>query len=109
MALALDDFSDPDIEAVPEEFSLSQNHPNPFNVSTQISYTLPEDVEVKIEVYNVRGQRVKQFDLGLQPAGYKTLIWEGRNQNGDAVSSGIYFYRIKAGEFVETRRMTLLK
>ncbi len=96
-------------QGTPSQFSLTQNYPNPFNLSTLIKYSLPQDAKVQIVIYNILGQKIKNFDLGYQSAGYKSLFWDGMNQSGEAVSSGLYLYRIKAGEFVETKRMTLLK
>jgi flagellar hook assembly protein FlgD len=78
-------------------------------VSTQIRYALPEEAEVIIEVFNILGQKVRVYNLGRQTAGYKSVVWDGKSESGKQVSSGIYLYRIKAGRFVECRRMTLLK
>ena len=92
----------------PETFSLRQNYPNPFNPQTTIEFALPEPVDVKLEVYNVLGQRViTLMDRGLEPAEYQ-VVWDGRNSEGNQVASGIYFYRLKAGRFVKTRKMILI-
>jgi len=94
-----------DEEAIlPLSLTLEQNYPNPFNASTQISYLLPEQAQVSIDIYNILGQRVVSLFDGIQPAGNHQAIW---NASGQA--SGIYFYRIKAGDKVETKKMQLLK
>lgn len=89
---------------LPSEFSLNQNYPNPFNPATTIGYTLPTKAKVTIEVYNVLGERVALLINKEQPAG-------SYNANFDAsrLASGIYFYRLNAGEFVTTKKMTLIK
>lgn len=88
----------------PKDFSLSQNYPNPFNPVTEIRYALPRDCHVKLEVYNILGQKVAILVDGNQKAGYKAVSWDA-----GSLSSGIYFYRLKAGDFVETRKMILLR
>jgi 5'-nucleotidase/UDP-sugar diphosphatase len=93
----------------PQAFELYQNFPNPFNPETQISYSLPEDGQVRLAIYNVLGQQVKVLVDEYQSAGTKTVVWDGRNQNGEQVSSGIYFYKLQAGEVVQTKKMSLMK
>ncbi len=95
--------------SLPPAFELHQNFPNPFNPETQISYSLPEEGEVRLTIYNVLGQQVKVLVDGHQNAGAQTVIWDGCNENGEKVSSGIYFYKLKAGDVVQTRKMTLMK
>jgi len=85
-------------------FSLSQNYPNPFNAVTEIRYALPRDCRVRLDVYNILGQKVVSLVDGNQKAGYKTARWDA-----GSLSSGIYFYRLRAGDFVQTRKMILLK
>jgi len=94
---------------IPTVFALSQNYPNPFNITTTINYALPVDAQVKLVIYNVLGQRVRKLVDGPETAGNKTVIWDGRNDEGREVSSGIYFYCIQAGSFRETKKMSLLK
>jgi flagellar hook assembly protein FlgD len=94
---------------VPIEFSLSQNYPNPFNPTTLISFGLPQDSEVKVEVFNLLGQRVKTLLRSQEKAGYKTIIWDGKDESGKGVASGVYFYRVEAGKYNETKKMTLLR
>lgn len=89
---------------LPQVFSLSQNYPNPFNPITEIRYTLPRECWVKLEVYNILGQKVATLVDGEQKAGYQTAKW-----GASSFSSGIYFYRLRAGNFVQTRKMILLK
>jgi 5'-nucleotidase/UDP-sugar diphosphatase len=96
-------------ENLPQAFELHQNYPNPFNPETQISYSLPEDAKVKLTIYNVLGQRVLVLVDGYQSAGMQTVIWDGRSENGEKVSSGIYFYKLQAGEIVQTKKMSLMK
>jgi hypothetical protein len=94
---------------IPSVFELSQNYPNPFNPATVIRYSLSRRSSVEIIVFNLLGQEVKTLESGLQSAGVYETTWDGTNRTGEKVASGIYFYRIKAGENVETRKMLLLK
>jgi hypothetical protein len=94
---------------MPDMFALKQNHPNPFNPTTTINFAIPNASEVSLEVYNVTGQRVVTLTEGYLEAGEHMVEWNGRDSNGQSASSGIYFYRIKAGEFSATRKMILLK
>lgn len=89
---------------LPVSFSLSQNYPNPFNPVTEIRYALPRGCEVRLEVYNILGEKVATLVDEKQAPGYKAVTWDAK-----AVGSGIYFYRLQAGSFVETRRMVLLR
>lgn len=93
----------------PDAFALSQNFPNPFNPETQISYSLPREAHVTLTIFNVLGQKVKTLVDELQDAGYKSIRWDGENDSGNKVSSGIYFYRIQAGDYSQTKRMVLLE
>jgi hypothetical protein len=96
-------------EARPGSYRLSQNYPNPFNPRTHISYRLPRSVHVTLAVYNVRGQRVRELVDWQQGVGEHVVTWDGLDDAGRAVASGIYFYQLLAGEFHETRKMLLLK
>jgi len=89
---------------LPTEFALNQNYPNPFNPTTEISFSLPSASDVKLEVYNIMGQRVVTLADGYLEAGRHATIWDA-----SSVASGIYFYRLTANEFVETKKMVLLK
>ena len=98
-----------DLRNLPTEYGLFQNAPNPFNPSTSISYQLPKTGRVSLAVYNVLGQEVRALlDADLE-AGRYDVVWDGRDNWGRSLASGIYLYRIQAGRFSEVRRMTLLK
>ena len=97
------------VSLVPTEYSLSQNYPNPFNPETEIQYGLPKDCQVRLDVYNLLGQRVITLVDEHQEAGYWSLSWDARDTDGREVSSGIYFYTLKAETFVATKRMVLVK
>ncbi|MCI0330102.1 MAG: T9SS type A sorting domain-containing protein [candidate division Zixibacteria bacterium] len=92
----------------PRGFELGQNYPNPFNSSTSFTLTLSKSGPYTVQIYNLAGQRVKSFE-GEAPAGRKTLSWDGTDQNGAPVSSGIYFYKAVAGGFSSTKKMILVK
>ena len=85
------------------------NAPNPFNATTSISYYVPQDAQVSLEVYNIRGQKVKTLVNDFNTTGNHTVIWDGTNINGDQVSSGVYFYNLKVGTEKVTKKMTFLK
>ena len=94
---------------LPNEFSLEQNYPNPFNPSTSIEFALPQTVDVSLKIYNIRGQLVKTLVDGSKAAGRYSLTWDGTDNFGSRVASGTYIYSIKAGEFVNNKKMVLLK
>jgi hypothetical protein len=105
-AAAIGDGGDP---TLPTEFALGDNYPNPFNPTTAISFAVPEPAHVSLDVYNVLGRKVATLvDAVLQP-GYYAHNWDGRSQNGRALPSGLYFYRLEAGSFRQTHKMVLLK
>jgi parallel beta-helix repeat protein len=89
---------------LPSHYALSQNYPNPFNARTTINYQLPADSDVKLEICNVLGQKVATLVDSKQQAGYRSAVWDASD-----ISSGIYFYRLTAADYTETRRMMLLK
>ena len=94
---------------VPKEFMMLQNYPNPFNPKTSIRFQLPKAVDVRLAVFNIRGQLVQTLvDRRMEP-GYHQLRWDGRNSAGLPVSSGVYYYRLQAGDFQSTMKMLLLK
>ncbi len=95
--------------ALPTEFALSQNVPNPFNPSTQISFALPVAAKVNLAIYNVLGQHVKTLVAGDLRAGYQTITWDGTDFTGRTVASGVYFYKLNAGDFAATKKMLMLK
>ena len=94
---------------VPKEFALYQNYPNPFNPTTTIRYDVKQSTEVKLVIYNMLGQEVRTLVNNRQDAGYKTVVWDGLNNRGSRVASGIYIYRLQAGDFVQARKMILMK
>ncbi|MFQ5606474.1 MAG: Ig-like domain-containing protein [Candidatus Zixiibacteriota bacterium] len=94
---------------LPGSYSLAQNYPNPFNPSTKIAFELPVAGEATLEIYNVLGARIATIAQGNYPAGETVVEWNGRADSGDQVATGIYFYRLKSGSFVQTRKMVLLK
>jgi hypothetical protein len=96
-------------DLLPNSYRLEQNYPNPFNPTTTIRYQIPQSEPVKLDIYNVRGQLVRALIRQQQNAGYHVVKWDGRNEQGNLVSSGLYFYKIQAGSFSQTRRMMLLK
>ena len=95
-------------EINPSVFRLYQNHPNPFNPSTQIRYQLSISSHVKIAVYNTMGKIVKTLANEYQTAGFRSVKWDGKNNNKQKVSTGVYFYSIQSGEFSSTKKMILL-
>jgi hypothetical protein len=95
--------------AMPTKFALHQNSPNPFNPTTRIAYDMPAAGDVKISVFNVLGQHVNDLVDGHSEAGSYEVIWDGKDQAGEQVASGVYFYRIKTEQFNETKKMLLLK
>jgi hypothetical protein len=96
-------------DELPDGFELNQNHPNPFNPTTDISFTLPEPHHVVMQVFNVRGQLVRTLIDADMSAGGHSVQWDSRDKNGRQVSSGVYFYRLTAGDVTATKKMTLLK
>jgi len=88
---------------------LDENYPNPFNPTTQISYSLPNDAYVQLDIFNIRGQKVKTLVDQRQTAGVHDIVWDGTDNTGRSVSSGIYFYRLQAADIVITKKMMLLK
>ena len=95
--------------AVPQSFHLDQNYPNPFNPVTTLRYDLPENSLVNITIYDMLGREVKTLINQTQNSGYKSLIWDATNDYGEPVSAGLYLYRIRAGDFRQTKKMVLLK
>ncbi len=94
---------------VPESFELYQSYPNPFNSQTVIKYDLLKSCQVTLSIYNILGQKVRTLVSELQEPGPKSLNWNGKDEKGRDLASGIYFYQLKAGEVTRTRRMVLLK
>jgi len=99
----------PQVTPLPTSVSLSQNFPNPFNPSTEISFALPDLREVNLSVYDVLGQEIKSLVSGPMAAGFHRVIWNGANNDGAAVPSGTYFYRLDAGDYSQSMKMVMLK
>jgi len=102
-------FYNPTHEFLPKSLELSQNYPNPFNPSTTIKFGLPDEGRVKLVIYNILGQRVKELLNETRGAGYHTAIWNGKNETGQQVSSGLYIYRLESTKGVQSRKMLLIK
>jgi hypothetical protein len=100
---------------IPETYELSQNYPNPFNPITQIRFGLPQESNVALKIYNLLGQEVATLANEVRPAGYFVVEWNGTNNSGIKVSSGVYFYRMETtavngkARFVDLKKMILLK
>ena len=93
----------------PLSYALLQNYPNPFNPQTTLKYSIPTQTDVSLVIYNLMGQEVMRWDEGSVPAGYHEKVWKGTTKTGVSLASGVYFYRLRAGDFVQTRKMVLLK
>ncbi len=96
-------------EEVPDRFELRQNYPNPFNPSTTIEYATVQATQVRLEIFNILGQRVALLVDEVKPAGVHKAVWRATDDKGGAAASGVYIYRLVAGDFVQTRTMTLVK
>lgn len=96
-------------EVVASEAVLRQNYPNPFNLQTTIKYYLFKGSRVELSIYNIKGQKVKTLVDGFQTIGFQSITWDGTDKNGEAVASGIYFYRVKTDFSEESRKMVLMK
>ena len=101
---------------LPRVFSLEQNYPNPFsengvigNAATAIRFTLPSAGKVSLAIYDVSGRLIDTLESGNRAAGEHLIRWDGRDNRGERVASGVYFYRLTAGDFVATRKLVLLK
>jgi hypothetical protein len=102
--------SNPEAEPpLPTHYNLAQNFPNPFNPSTTVAYSLKDAGRVTINIFNVLGQNVKTLVDEYQAAGEYTAIWDGHDDDGNSVGTGVYFYRIKAGDFSDIKKMVLMK
>ena len=107
-------FSPSDIAAAPMRTQLLQSYPNPFNPDVWIPYELGEDASVSVEIYNISGQLVRTLPIGMKNRGQyiakdKAVYWDGRAQSGERAASGVYFYVLKAGDYVSMRKMAILK
>ncbi|MCF7911103.1 MAG: T9SS type A sorting domain-containing protein [Candidatus Cloacimonetes bacterium] len=102
-------FNNDNDEELPEAVELSGNYPNPFNPETEIKFMLPDNANVNLSVYNLKGQLVKTLSDSYMPAGNHSLVWYGSDNNGRQVGSGVYFYKLSTGTTSQTRKMVLLK
>lgn len=94
---------------IPEEFSLEQNYPNPFNPETTIRFQLPNSADVHLAIYNILGQEVRVLIDKNMELGFHSVVWDGRDNSGNLVTSGIYYYRIRSENFSDLRKMLLMK
>jgi hypothetical protein len=95
--------------SMPGSYYLLQNYPNPFNPITTLHYDLPENSFVNITIYDMLGRKIKTLINETQDASYRSIIWDATDNNGEPVSAGIYLYQIQAGEYMQTKKMVLLK
>ena len=100
---------DEEIDVIPDVSQLLGNHPNPFNPETTISFQLSADSDVDLKIYNIKGQNIKRLEIRNLKLGINEVIWDGTDNDNKPVSSGIYFYKLKIGEFEEIKKMILLK
>ena len=98
-----------DQASVPQAFALEQNAPNPFNSNTVIRFALPQPSQVELTIYNLLGQPVAVLVQGPSAAGTFSVRWDGRDQAGRAVTSGVYLYQLRAGEYTQVRKLLLLQ
>ena len=95
--------------AMPERFTLYQNYPNPFNPITNLRYDLPEQTQVTLTVFDLMGRQIIKLVNTTQDVGNKSVRWNATNSFGKSVSAGVYLFQIRAGEFVQTKKMLVLK
>ena len=98
-----------DNRMMPTEYAIHQNYPNPFNPVTKLRYTIPKNGLVNITIYDMLGRQVRNLVNQTQDAGYRSVIWDATNDYGKPVSAGLYLYQIQAGEYMQTKKMVLLK
>jgi hypothetical protein len=94
---------------VPNQFELYQNYPNPFNPKTTFRYDLSHKSNVTLNIYNLMGNQIRTFEIGVEKSGAKSYIWDGTNNSGELVGAGIYLFQIQAGDFTKSRKMIFLK
>ncbi|MGB2696542.1 MAG: T9SS type A sorting domain-containing protein [Candidatus Zixiibacteriota bacterium] len=91
------------------DFVVFQNYPNPFNPQTVIEYYLPRSTRVNLTIYNVLGRKIKVLVNNFQTKGIKSITWDGKDQKGRMVATGIYFYRLETTDYAESKKMLLIK
>ena len=94
---------------IPTEYYLDQNFPNPFNMQTIIQYGVPQKTVGRIAIYNILGQRIRTFELGEINPGRFRIQWDGKNNYGSGISSGVYIYRFESQKFISAKKLLLLK
>jgi len=92
-----------------ESFILSQNYPNPFNPETEIRFQLPEARDVQLTIYNLKGQKIRTLVNAMKETGFHSVSWNGKDNVGNLVASGVYIYLLRAGGFVDAKKLTLLR
>ena len=107
VTVAGNDVNDPEVPVVAT--ALHNNYPNPFNPETTISYSVKDREPVTLEIYNIKGQLVKTLVKGIQEPGNHTIVWNGTDDNGRSVSSGVYYYKMQAGKYSSTKKMIMMK
>jgi hypothetical protein len=95
--------------SLPVTYHLEQNYPNPFNPSTRIKFALPQNAAVKLVIYNSFGQQVRMLLDAKKEAGFHEIEWDSRNDAGALVATGVYFYKLMAGDYVRTMKMLFVK
>ncbi len=101
--------SEPPTPVIPVETALMSAYPNPFNPQTNMRYSLKEAGDVRLEVYNIKGQLIRSFEKTHNVPGYFSIVWDGKDAKGQMVGSGVYFYRMTSGKYSATRKMMLMK
>tara|TARA_Y100000590_G_scaffold271798_1_gene305105 strand:- start:491 stop:5827 length:5337 start_codon:yes stop_codon:yes gene_type:complete len=105
----IDFLSTADLGVIPKEFALHNNYPNPFNPSTQIRFDIPQMGDATLIIYNMLGQKIREYQMHSIPAGYHSITWDATNDFGDPVSAGVYLYQLQTKGFIKTKKMVLLK
>jgi hypothetical protein len=98
-----------ELAQIPDKFDLHQNFPNPFNPETEIRFDLPEEAHVQVIIFDLLGREVRTLVDKNAAAGYHSVVWDGRDNSGQAVASGVYLYRMSAGNFREVKKLTLVR
>ncbi|HNT67144.1 MAG TPA: FlgD immunoglobulin-like domain containing protein, partial [bacterium] len=100
---------DAPVSAVPGEYALSQNWPNPFNASTKISFDIPNRSEIALIIYDITGQEVRTLASGTKESGRHEVVWNGENNSGGDAGSGLYIYRLESGDQIKSCKMLLVR
>jgi len=107
--LGISDVGSDETASLPVNYRLYQNHPNPFNAGTIIRYEIPQAAQVMVKVYNSTGQEIRTLVNEFQQPGHYRISWDGRDEQGRLVRSGIYIYQLRAGSFTQTHKMILMR